>query len=718
MTSALFSASWYRVATLKPRLRNQARLVRHSYRGQRWHVMQDLASGRVLRFNPAAYRVLALMDGVRTLDDIWRNACLVLGDQAPTQDEILRLLTQLHQANVLATDRQPDLEEIAERGGRMRRAKLVQYLSNPLSLKVPLFDPDPLVSALVGLLPGWAWRVFMLAWVGLILAGVGMAAIHWHDLTADLSSRVFTSDNLLIMALVYPFVKAFHELGHAVAIKLVGGQCREMGLMFLAFVPVPYVDASQTVVLPNKWHRILIGGAGMLAELGLGAVALWLWTESSGGVTQAVLHQLVLLAGITTVVFNANPLLRFDGYYMLSDALEIPNLGQRANQYVGYLARKHLFRAEARPPLHLTPREPAWLTAYALGSVVYRTVVTLSIIFMIASKFFVFGVVLALWSAYGLLIKPLLNFARFLARDGDLEGVRNRAITLVGAFTAVALGFVAFVPVASWTMAEGIIWMPEASRVRLPAACFGEALLARPGSQVQAGQPLLSCAEPALDAQAEQAQAAVQEQEARLALAETTDRVNLLIARAELTYQQRRLADLQERRNNLVVRASHAGRFNMDAPADFAGSFHERGTVVAHVLDPARYTLLTVVPQDSVDLVRQRTEGVEIRSVERLWQAVPAHIVREVPAASAELPSMALALQGGGKIGLNPEASSKQESPQALEPLFQFEMRFAGNAAPGYLGGRVYVRFAHHPEPLASQWWRGLRQQFMKHFAV
>ena len=111
MTSALFSSSWYRVAELRPRLRRQARIVPHTYRGQRWYVMQDLASGRVLRFNPSAYRVLALMDGVRSLDEIWQSACLTLGDQAPTQDEILGLLTQLHQANVLLTDRKPDLGE-------------------------------------------------------------------------------------------------------------------------------------------------------------------------------------------------------------------------------------------------------------------------------------------------------------------------------------------------------------------------------------------------------------------------------------------------------------------------------------------------------------------------------------------------------------------------------------------------------------------------------
>jgi putative peptide zinc metalloprotease protein len=718
MTSALFSSSWYRVAELKPRLRRQARLVQHTYRGQRWYVMQDLASGRVLRFNPAAYRVLALMDGVRTLDGIWRSACLTLADQAPTQDEILSLLSQLHQANVLLTDRKPDLEELAERGQRLRSARLKQYIANPLSLKLPLFDPDPLVGAVVRAVPPAAWRWVLAAWTLLILFGTGLVAMHWGELTADITARVFTSENMFILALVYPLLKAFHEFGHALAVRAMGGHCREMGLMFLVFIPVPYVDASESVTLPNKWQRMLVGGAGMLAELGLAALAVWLWTAVSGGVTKAVLHQVVILAGVTTVVFNANPLLRFDGYYILSDALEIPNLAQRANRYLGYLARRYLFRTEARPPLHLTAREPVWLTAYALGAVVYRTLVTLSIIVLIAGQFFVFGVLLALWAGYGLVVQPLVKYLRFVANDPALEGHRRHATLVSIGLAGLAGAFIAFVPVANWTMAEGVIWMAEQSRLRVPATCFGDKLLVAPGARVVAGQPLFSCTEPELDAQVQQAEALVREQEARLALASTLERVQVQIVRTELGHQRQRLASLTARRSELVVRSPHAGRFDIEAPGDFSGRYFPRGELVAYVLDPARYTLLTVVPQGRVDLIRHRAGRVEIRSAENLRDVLQARVVREVPGASTELPSMALALQGGGQIGLDPESGADGQAPKALEPLFQFEMQFTGPAQPHFLGGRVHVRFTHPAEPLGEQWYRSLRQQFMKRFAV
>ena len=445
MASFLFSASWYRVAKLKPRLRNQANIVRHVDRGERWYVLQDLASGRFLRLNTAAYHVVALLDGVRTLEDIWQNACLTLGDAAPTQDEILNVLSQLHQANVLLTDRKPDVEELGERRQRLKKLKLKQYLANPLSLKLPLFDPDRLLTRAVGLLPRGAWRWLLLLWLLVVLAGFGVAAMNWSELTQDITSRIFTPENMLILWLAFPVLKAVHEFGHGVAIKACGGSCHEMGLMFLVLVPIPYVDASQSTALPDKRQRMLVGLAGMMIELFVASLAIWLWAWASPGVAKALLHEIVILAGVTTLLFNANPLIRFDGYYVFSDWLEIPNLGQKANRYLGYLLNRHVFGVEdGLTPPHLTPGEAPWLAGYAVTSFLYRMLIAVGIILMIAGQFFFVGVLLALWAAYSMLILPLLRQVRFLAHDAVLEGRRHRAIAISAGCAAVfmALGHV------------------------------------------------------------------------------------------------------------------------------------------------------------------------------------------------------------------------------------------------------------------------------------
>lgn len=714
--SSLLSSSWYRAADLRPRLRRQARVSRHRYRGERWYVLQDQGTGQFLRLNPAAYRAVALMDGERTLDEIWRNVCLTQGDDAPTQDEILQVLSRLHQANVLISDRRPDLGELEERRERTHAAKIKQYLSNPLSLKIPLIDPDAFLTGLVRRVPGNAW-FWLLLWAGVVLAGATGAVYQWDALTHDLTARVFNTDNMLIMALVFPVLKAIHELGHGIAIKASGGACREMGVMFLVFIPVPYVDASQATAFPQKGRRMLVGAAGMMIELAFASIALLLWDAAEPGLSKAILHQVVILAGLTTLAFNLNPLLRFDGYYILADWLEIPNLGQKSTQYIGYLVQRYLFGAHRLSPPPTTPRESAWLVSYAIGSFAYRMLVAATIILLVAGKFFFIGVLLAGWAGWSMVLRPVVRALGQLSSSPQLEQVRWRAWSISLALTAVVAWLLFIVPAPSGTSTEGIVWATEDARLRTAYPCFGDAVLVAAGTRVTKGERLIACSEPELDAQIAQERAHVAELEARLAEAIGNDRVQVQIASAGLRFGESRLADLIARRDAMTIVSPHDGTFVMASPNDFSGRFLNRGEVVGYVIVPSRLTLLTVVPQGEVALVRQRTERVELRIVGDVWNPIRARIAREVPAATQDLPSLALSLAGGGNIGLEPEGTQGGEM-RALTPLFQFELMLDGDALPGTLGRRVFVRFEHDAEPLADQWYRGLRQMFLKRFTV
>ncbi|MFM2112240.1 MAG: hypothetical protein RLZZ271_900 [Pseudomonadota bacterium] len=718
MTGSLFSSSWYRVCKLKPCLRTQARIVRHTYRGQRWYVLQDLGSGRFVRFQPSVYRILALMDGQRTLEDIWLTVCELLGDEAPTQDDVVNLMSQLHQANVLRTDKKPDLEEINERREKSKKAKFKQYFSNPLSIKIPLFNPDKFVSWFTSSLPDWFWRVLPWLWVALVGSAIVLAALSWNELAQDMTAQAFSAENLLSMALIFPVLKAIHEFGHCIALKRYGCTTNEVGLMFLIFVPIPYVEASQAVSIKDKRQRMMVGLAGMAIELAVAAVALWLWSGAQPGLLKAMLHQTLILASFTTVVFNANPLLRFDGYYVLADWLEIPNLSQKANQYFFHLFKKHAFKTDSQPPDTATPSEPGILVSYSIAAFVYRTLVTVGIILFASEHVFLLGVLIAIWAGWGAIGAPLQKFIQYLLNDQQLAQQRQRAVATTLSVCALVLAFIAFVPVPSWTMTEGVIWMPEQSRVRIPIPCFGDAVLAKPGSHVAANTRLLTCTEPEIDAMITRTKAQLSEQQARLQMAQVQDRVQLQIAMAERDHLDAQLADMEARRGEMTLVSHHAGEFVMSAPADFPGRYFNRGDVVGYVLDPKRFTLLTVVPQGEVDLVRSRTRNVELRSVDRVWEPLAAKVVREVPAATTELPSMALALQGGGRIGLDPTAGPDSQVPKALNPLFQFELAFTGDRMPQALGNRVHVRFVHETEPLLRQWYRAIRQQFLKRFAA
>ncbi|HWU39827.1 MAG TPA: hypothetical protein VN203_19430, partial [Candidatus Acidoferrum sp.] len=343
MTGPFFSTSWYRVAGLKPRLRSHAQIHRHEYRGHTWYILQDRSTDRFHRFSPTTYLVIGLMDGRRTVQEIWETACARLGDDAPTQDEVIQLLSQLHQTDVLLCDVPPDAGELLQRYERHTRRQWQSRAFSLFAWRFPLFDPDRLLQLFLPVirpLIGWAGAVLWLVVVGPALV---LGAVHWSDLTNNVLDRLLAPQNMLPLWLLYPVMKVMHEFGHAFVVKAYGGEVHDMGVMILVLTPIPYVDASAASAFREKWQRIQVGAAGILVELFLAALALLLWLTVEPGTVRTLAYNAIILAGISTVLFNGNPLLRYDGYYVLADLLEIPNLRSRATTYLGYLGERYLF---------------------------------------------------------------------------------------------------------------------------------------------------------------------------------------------------------------------------------------------------------------------------------------------------------------------------------------------------------------------------------------
>lgn len=712
---SLHSASWYRVADLKPRLRSHARIHRQHFRGQLWYVLQDRTSGRFVRFTPAAYLVISLMDGRRTVQQIWDIACARLGDDVLTQDETIRVLSQLHRSDVLHGDVPPDLEEMSERGTKQRRRKLVLSLLNPMAVRIPLLDPDRFLEAtlpVARLLLSWAGAV---AFVGIVGYALVLAGAHWSQLTGNLADRVLSTENLLVLLVAYPFVKALHELGHGYAVKRWGGEVHEMGVMFLVFMPVPYVDASAASAFHEKWQRVLVGAMGILVELLLAALALFVWLNAEEGLVRAIAFNVMLIGGVSTLLFNGNPLLRFDGYYVLSDLLEIPNLGNRGNRYVGYLVQRYGFgMGDAQSPA-TAPGERFWLFTYSVASFLYRLFIVTVIALFVASRFFVIGVLLACWAIILMLGVPLAKQLGFLFTSPLLRRNRGRALAVCTGTVAAVVAVLALVPLPYRTLAEGVVWMPGESIVHAGADGTVEALLAEPNARVAPDTPLLRMADPLLDARVQVLRASVTELRRRLAATDLADRAEAKIVREQLAHAEADLALARERQRALLVRSPVAGRFIVPRAPDLAGRFVAKGEVLGYVARLDDPVIRVIVPEDAADLVRRETRAVAIRFADRLERAVPATVVREVPTLSNTLPSMALSTAGGGRIAVDP---TDPQQARVLERLLHLELRPAEPQPVPALGGRVHVRFDHGHEPLARRLYRAVRQLFLRRLDV
>lgn len=713
MAEPVLSPSWSRVADLRPRIRSHVRIHRHEYRGERWYVLEDRISRRTHRFNPAAYLIVGLMDGHRTMQDIWDGALQRLGDQSPTQDQVIQILGQLHLADVMQCEVPSDLDELLRRAQRLRvRGTMAKWLA-PLSIKFPLFDPDRLLERA---LPWYRWLfgpVGAMLWLLVVGAGSVAAIRYWDLLTEDLSSRVLLPENLLVIALVFPVLKAAHEFGHACAVKAWGGEVHEMGVMLLVLMPVPYVDASSANAFARRWRRIVVGAAGMLVELFIAALALFFWLEVQPGLVRSVLFNVMLIAGVSTVLFNVNPLLRFDGYYMLADWLEMPNLRQRAQQYVSAAFQRRVFGLEL-PPTEAPVRERIWLATFAITSYLYRWLITFGIAVFVATQYFFIGVLLAIWAVFSALLMPIFALVAYLGWSPRLRRSRPRAIgaTLLLVTGLALLLFV--VPFSSWTSVQGVVQAPDQAQVVGRADGFVTRLLVTPGSLVRQGDRLVEMDDPGLRSRVALLQAQRDELAARYLKErqENTSRGQALLP--QLAAAEAELARGLERQADLVLRSPADGRFSLALPQDLPGRFVKQGEPIAVVLPERMLTVRVLVPQDKVDLVRQHHQRVTVRLAEGFSEVLPARVVREVPRASDRLPNLALAQAGGGEVVLDPGQSN---AVKALQTHFEFEIEIGGTQA-SVIGERAYVRFDHPGEPIAVQAGRALRQLFLSRFGI
>jgi len=715
MSHQLFSPSWYRVASLTPRLRPHAHIHRHQYRGETWYVLQDLASERFHRFSPAAYFVIGLMDGKHTVQQIWDRALAQLGDDAVAQDEVIQLLGQLHGADVLQCDVPPDTAELFRRRERQEQRALMKRVFSVFAWQIPLFDPERLLGSLLPFVrPFFGWFGFVL-WCLVVGIGVVTATAHWRELSENVLDRVLLPENLLMIWLVFPVLKLFHEFGHAFAVRTRGGEVHEMGIMILVLTPVPYVDASSAWAFRSKWQRLAVGAAGMMVELFLASIALLLWLSVEPGIFRALLYNVMLIAGISTVLFNANPLLRFDGYYMLMDWLEIPNLRTRSTQYFVYLCEKYLFnRSETEPPL-ATAGERAWFVGYGVSSFCYRILLIVAILIFLGEQSLLLGVLFAAFTAIAWFVVPAGKIAHYLLNSPKLRRVRGRAITASGLIAAAVLALVFAVPLPLRTTAEGVVWLPEEGFARAGADGFVSRVVAVPGTWVKPGDVLIETNDVELLTEVKVLEARFVEMEARYREQAVSDRVKAAILEEERRFAQQNLERARERAGELAIKAKTEGEFVLPRAPDMPGRFVKHGELLAHVVNVEAIIVRAIVSQQDIDLVRNATKRVDVRLAEHVTDSVRASLKRVVPSASDQLPSAALGTQGGGVVAVDP---SDRDGRKTLQKYFQVDVELPVKDRRLHVGGRAYLRFDHGWEPLGSQWYRRARQLFLSRFNV
>jgi putative peptide zinc metalloprotease protein len=361
--------------------------------------------------------------------------------------------------------------------------------------------------------------------------------------------------------------------------------------------------------------------------------------------------------------------------------------------------------------VHTQPGERGWLVFYAVASFFYRLFIATVIIVFVAGRFFTIGILLAIWVSFVMLALPLGKVIRFVLFNPVLRKNRNRSIVISGAVATGLLALLFVVPMPFLTRAEGIVWLPEQAHVRAGTAGFVERIEAVVGEWVTAGDVLLVLRDPELRAERETIVARRDELEVRYRAERASSFVDARITADEIAAVDKRLARLDERVERLTIRAGVDGLFAVASPGDLPGRFLNQGDGVGYVIGRARPRVRAVVTPENVDLIRNQTVAVSMRLASRVPDTFPVEFLREVPAATNQLPSAALSRQGGGEIANDPSAG---RDDIAFQAVFQFEFLLPASMEVGRYGERVYVRFDHGFAPLWSQWYRRLKLLFLR----
>ncbi len=708
-----FSPSWYRVAGLRPRLRNHDRITRHVYREKVTYLLEDQVNGHVYRFTPEVYAFLGLMTGEHTVQEILDGLAMRKTPNFPTQDQVIEILSGLHTMDALICDIPPDTEELFLRNQKQNQPHyLTQLKRSVLFLRFPLYDPEKILQKYSHLFNVFFTRRVLWFLLGLFVLSLMVLFVSWHELTANLFDTLFTRNNLFIIWLVYPCIKTVHELAHAFAVKKWGGEVHEIGLMFLLFIPVPYVNATASSAFADKWQRIAVSSAGILAELFLASLALLLWSLVEPGLTRSVAYNIIMLGGFSTLLFNGNPLVRFDGYYVFSDLLEIPNLAQRSQSYLGYLTYTHLLRLKGMKSVPGSSTEKRWYLFYGLASFAYRLTIYGSIFFILSSKFSTIGAFFGLFAIGQLFLVPAITKLRRTFATTQNRQYRSRVLSATISFLIALLLLVAIVPFPYSSHFEGVLLPPDDAIVRMATDGIVISLPGEPNRLVNKGDILVECEDVQLAYNIELLQSQTREYQQKEKATFATDPFEARIVHERLKELMEGLKEKLAKRAQLTVRSPTEGTLIIPEFASLPGRFLRQGDLLAYVSQEDN-KVRVIVSQADIDIITENTVRIELVFAPDLGTSYAGRLLTENPQATLFLPSKVLSTEGGGNILIDPDDSSGR---QMLEEMFQLDIVIDAAIERPFIGSRVYIRFYHASEPLLFRWQRSIRQLFLTHF--
>ncbi len=556
---------------VRMKIRPDLTFAPQTYQGVDYLVVKEPLGQKYYQFPPQVHYLLTLLDGEITIDQLQDAYHEKYAPKRITRQELQQLLTRFHQDGLVTSDMPGQGIELLKRGDKNNRMERFQMLSNILAIRYRGFDPERILN---WLLP-WTWWIFTKAavYAFLVLASIALMSVivNWGAFQAKLPGfdAFFDPKQWYLFVVVLAVTKMFHEFGHGLSCKRLGGECHEIGFMLLVLTPCLYCNVSDSWRLDNKWHRAAIGAAGMYVEAILATIATFVWWFVQPGMVQDICLRVMLVSSISTVLFNGNPLLRFDGYYILSDILEIPNMGQKSTKALTTLLGRNWLGLEIPDDALMPTNRPAAFASYTVAAFCYRWVIMFSIILFLMRWLEPYGleslgIGIALFSLIGIVVMPCYKLYKYMSVPGRMHQVKKKrffsVLFVVGALIAALL----LIPVPHKLRCDIVVVPEKISAVYVEEPGVLDECYVEPGDVVTEGQEIARLRNYQLEEQILEAEGRVKVKEKQLDMARTSagsyGRASQIGAiQAEVDEAISLLSDLRLRATKLTIRSPIAG---------------------------------------------------------------------------------------------------------------------------------------------------------------
>ncbi len=655
-------------------LRADLRMTPRDIAGRACYVIEDPLRGKFYRVGHDEFTFIALLDGRTSVAQAVGLAAESLRDRALTEIEALAICRWLVESQLAACNGAIGGERLYEQSQRQTRARIKSYF-NPFSVRVPLCNP---ANAIEWLSPKLGWLFGKTAFVVWCIVGVYALSVtleNWSRL-ANASQVLLNRDNWWRLVAVWLGLKLFHELGHALVCRKYGGTVTTAGMFIVLFTPVPYVDVTSSWRFSNKLERMAVAAAGMYVELFLAAVAIVIWSQTGEGETHTLALNAAVMAGVGSLLVNGNPLMRFDGYYLLSDLAEIPNLGTCGQQYLSRLVTQLL---GGRPPSDVRPpRVRRIIAVYAFAALVWRllmfTVLVLALYAMLSGIGAMLATLLVTLAAALPIYRAIKQGLAGLPQWNELRPAR---VIYVGAAALLIFCGSAYLLLGPSTIrAHAVVEYAPLTIVRAATGGFIRNVLVHDGETVERDQ-LLAVLEN------EDLAIALRDMDLQIELSKSRSRT--LLQNNEISQEQAEAAklyslvekrrELKEQTDLLAIRAPLAGRIVGRNLASLEGRYLAVGDELVVIGDERKKEIVVAVPQDDLpDFTARSQQSIRVRMRGIAGEVFQAELADLQPRATLHTPHPALSVRLGGPLASRAQAKEpsdqRQTDAELLSPCF------------------------------------------------